>query len=80
MRAIVRFSVDNEANGLLRNQLNPILTGAGFQMRLNTATYEANGIPEDDLGHALEDFWTTASQHLGPGRVDHFWMYTDRDN
>lgn len=78
MRAIIRFSVDNEKNGALRNKLAAKLNSAGFFRGANTATYEHVGIDEHGIGNLLEDFWLTAHAHRGHGRIDHFWMYVDR--
>ncbi|MGO9605414.1 MAG: hypothetical protein ACLQAT_18835 [Candidatus Binataceae bacterium] len=78
MRAIIRFSVDNETNGALNNKLNKVLTDANFAKAQNTATYERIGLQALGLGQMLEKFWSTAHGHEGPGRLDHFWMYSDR--
>jgi len=78
MRAIIRFSVEQENNGALRNKLNKILIDADFIQAQNTATYERKGLQELGLGQILQDFWSTAHTHAGPGRLDHFWMYLDR--
>lgn len=78
MRAIIRFSVDGEANSALRNKLANWLTGKGFVRAGNTATYEHPHIAKADLAKVLGDFWRKANVHQGPGRLDHFWMYSDR--
>ena len=82
MRAIVRFSINGEGNNALRNKLEGVLGGSGFDRLQNTATYQTDDIDEETLGHALTAFRATihthADQNLGPGRIDHFWMYTDR--
>lgn len=78
MRAILRFSIDNENNGHLRNNLANRLEQSGFVRNQNTATYEHQNITKQQLAAVLGDFWTRAHQHNGPGRVDHFWMYSDR--
>jgi hypothetical protein len=82
MRAIIRFSIDREKNGALRNKLLGRLRKAGFVLQKNTATYENPAINSYELSVVLEDFWRTNRTHTvtkGPrGRVDHFWMYCDR--
>lgn len=78
MQAIIRFSIDGEKNGALRNKLKGRLEQAGFVHAGNTATYRHNNIDPAGLSTALSDFWATASGHKGNGKVDHFWMYTDR--
>ena len=78
MRAIIRFSVDNETTGALNNKLNKVLTDAGFAKAQNTATYERNGLQALGLGQILQDFWNTTHSHTAGGRLDHFWMYSDR--
>jgi len=49
MRAIIRFSVDNELNSALRNKLTPILETARFQRGAITATYEQQNISQQNL-------------------------------
>jgi hypothetical protein len=82
MRTIIRFSVDGERNSALRNKLTLRLENAGFVRQPNTATYEHHTIDESDLGRLLQDFWQCAYLHRtsgrGRGRVDHFWLYSDR--
>jgi hypothetical protein len=77
MRAILRFSIDNERTSALRNALAKILVSAGFVLSGKTATYEHANISEADMAKALNDFWARAANHGGSGTVDHFWMYTD---
>jgi len=82
LRAIIRFSIDRETDGSLRNKLLGKLKKRGFKLQRQTATYEHANIDYVDLSQVLSDFWDTAELHhsqLGkPGRVDHFWMYCDR--
>ena len=78
MRTIIRFSIDNENNSVLRNNLANRLTQADFQRNDNTATYEHQNVTKAELAALLNDFWTRTHQHQGPGRVDHFWMNSDR--
>lgn len=78
MQVIIRFSVDGEKNGSLRNKLAGILTQAGFQRSGNTATYRHDHIEPTGIAAALEKFWSGAAKHKGNGRIDHFWMYSDR--
>ena len=78
MRAIVRFSVDGERNGALRNQLAATLERYGFALNPNvTATWEHDNIGEADLSAAMTDFWQRAHNPPGNARLDHFWMYSD---
>jgi hypothetical protein len=82
VRAIIRFSIDNEPNGALRNKLLGKLRTAGFRLQAQTATYEHVNIDDPGLSKVLSNFWNTADLHHNqqghPGRVDHFWMYCDR--
>ena len=81
MRAIIRFSVNGEKTGALRTKLFKLLTAKHFSLQPNTATYVTKtrrGISEDDLGYILQAFWNKAHLHRGTGKLDHFWMYTDR--
>ena len=78
MRTIIRFSVDGEVNSALRNKLSGRLTRAGFVRLPNTATYEHANIDEGDLATAIAGFLRAANNHAGAGRLDHFWLYSDR--
>ncbi len=78
MRTIVRFSVDRENNSALRNKLAGVLRRAGFTKARNTGTYEHGQIGEAGVCTVLGTFWNAADNHPGPGRIDHFWMYSDR--
>jgi hypothetical protein len=78
MRAIIRFSIDGEANSALRNKLSAVMNTSGFQILPNTATYENANITPSEHAVILNAFWDAAANHQGSGKVDHFWMYTDR--
>jgi hypothetical protein len=80
MRVIIRFSVDNEANSALRNKLSGVLTRAGLARSANTATYEALHMSQTSISKMLGEFWKRANSHGGPGRLDHFWMYSDKSD
>lgn len=80
MRVIIRFSVDNENNGALRNKLAGVLTRSGMTRDANTATYEAIHLTSLDVGKMLSEFWKRANNHQGPGSIDHFWMYSDKSD
>lgn len=77
MRTILRFSLDDDANGGLANKLRAILTNIGLEHQGRTGTYEANNVGAAQLGRALEEFWHAVATHDGRGTVDHFWMYSD---
>ena len=81
MRAIIRFSIDNEHNSALRNKLQAALRKHGFSNKKNTATYMGKG-PKTDantLKNALYAFWEKVYKNgKKPGRLDHFWMYVER--
>lgn len=78
MRAIIRFSVDNDTNSALRNKLWKALEKRGFTQNNNTATYENQHIGKAELEKTLSNFWSISSKHKNSGRIDHFWMYADR--
>jgi hypothetical protein len=78
MRVIIRFSVDGEQDGALRNKLKGKLENSGFRLLTHTATYQNVRIAETDLATALRLFWRTAATHPGPGSIDHFWLYSDK--
>lgn len=79
MRSIIRFSVDGEKDGRLRNRLAKILTDAGYVLNRHvTATYEASDITAQDLAGTMQTFWNAASNPNTLGvTVDHVWMYAD---
>mgnify|MGYP001294259321 CR=1 FL=1 len=78
MRSIVRFSVDGETDGQLRNRLAAQLTDAGFVLNPHvTATYEHNMINEHELAGVMQQFWYQAMNPPNSAHVDHVWMYAD---
>jgi hypothetical protein len=78
MRVMIRFSVDNEPNSDLRKKLEKVLDHDGFVRERNTATYERADVDASEIAEILEEFWSAAAVHVGPGRIDHFWLYSDR--
>lgn len=74
MKVTIRMSISNEQNSALRNKLAGILTGQGFVLQNNTASYENSSIQPQALSVMLQNYWSTAEAHSGPGVVDHFWM------
>ena len=78
MRSIIRFSVDGENDGKLRNRLAKILTDTGYVLNPHvTATYEAGNISAADLSASMESFWAEASRPPPGVSVDHVWIYAD---
>jgi len=78
VRAIIRFSVDNEKNSALRNQLAAVLTRHGFSLNPHvTATWENASIDEPKLATAMLEFWTAAQHPPNGAFIDHVWMYAD---
>jgi hypothetical protein len=78
MRVIIRFSLNNDTGSKLRNVLKPILESKGIRWTgATTGTYEGTRVDELDLRDALRRFWNRVGNYMGPGRVDHFWMYVD---
>jgi hypothetical protein len=77
LRTIVRFSTDHEVNYALGNKLAKILKLSGFSYSGKTATYEGP-IQAAALSVCLNSFWDEVATHGGPGRLDHFWMYSDK--
>jgi len=84
MRVIIRFSVNGENDSKLRNKLKGKLAANGITLQTATGTYEnkRNLVGENKLAVALADFWDEANLHrqqnVGPGTIDHFWMYIDQ--
>ena len=78
MRSIVRFSVDGEKTGALRNKLAAALERYGYARNVNvTATWEHGNISEANQSAAMKEFWDIAVTHKGVGKIDHFWMNAD---
>ena len=75
MRAIIRWSLNADVGGRLRNSFVPGLTNHGFRS-IGTAAMESD-ISESDLRHAMRDFWNTLANFTGNSHLDHFWMYVD---
>jgi hypothetical protein len=80
MRAIIRFSIDDETDGALAGKLRRYLEKKrGFRkLPGNTATYEHRHTTEKKLSFTTRTFWRTIMRHKGPGHIDHFWMYADK--
>lgn len=80
IEVIIRFSIDNETNGALRNKLNAKLEKHGFvKVESRTATYINGSISPAILSQAMSDFWSEVHSHTGAGTIDHFWMYADKE-
>jgi hypothetical protein len=78
MRSIIRFSVDGEQNGLLRNRLADVLKQSGYVLNPHvTATWEHANIAPADLAAVMRGFWQEASNPPNAATVDHVWMYSD---
>lgn len=78
MRVVIRFSINREKTGKLRNELFAILKSHGINWTgKSTGTYEGY-VKAGNLETAMSQFWNAVSNHAGKGRIDHFWMYTDR--
>jgi hypothetical protein len=77
MRAILRFSLDGDTGGPLMALLVPSLVGNGFT-KTGTAKYEATAAAREDIYGALDGFWDAIVGYAGPGRLDHFWLYVDK--
>ncbi|MBK5960946.1 hypothetical protein CCR97_22465 [Rhodoplanes elegans] len=78
MNVTIKFSVDSDQGGVLTGILGRILTDAGLVRTGNTATYSGQ-LVENALGDLQLEFWTAAAIHDGPGRIDHVWMYINKD-
>lgn len=80
VEVIIRFSVDNEKNSVLRNKLNTKLENHGFvKVESRTATYINGSISPGILSQAMSEFWNEVHSHTGGGTIDHFWMYADKE-
>jgi len=78
MRVIIRFSLNRDKNGKLRNALKPTLENYGIMWTGKmTGTYEGD-VSEISIRNAARSFWTTAANFMGSAHVDHFWMYADK--
>ena len=80
MRAIVRFSIDNDPGNVWGAKLQGALWhgGQGLSHTGSTRTFENSNISEQILSDVLKAFWDTAHSAISNGRkLDHFWMYAD---
>ena len=68
---------DNEKNSTPRNKRTNITADAG-PSKVATSKYSPENINETDLSTMLNDFWQTAANHQGPGKIDHVWFDSDR--
>jgi len=82
-RVLIRYSVDGERTGLLRNSVNKILEDAGFE-RTQTGTIElgiddAAELPVNKILEALRMMLDPKGAGVeSPGRLDHLWLYIDK--
>lgn len=80
MRVIIRFSIDNDSQSLLRNSLvYKLETLHSFKKASKTSTYEYHSTSPVALSKVLSDFWHVVESHKGSATIDHFWMYVDQD-
>jgi hypothetical protein len=79
MRVVIRFSLNRDPRSALRNALKAVLEAQGIMWTgRSTATYEGN-IPGASIRIALSRFWRVVNSHsVRKARLDHFWMYSDR--
>lgn len=79
MRVIIRFSLNRDPGSALRNALKAVLESQDIIWTgRSTATYEGY-VSEAKIRRALSLFWRTAANHpVATTKVDHFWMYADR--
>ncbi len=79
MRALIRFSLDDDKNSELRNKLAKILVDDyGFVKHgKNTATYEHADITKPKLKVVMDRFWKQAVKSTNVAEIDHVWMYCD---
>ena len=79
MRAIIRFSLNNDEESRLRNPLYNILVGQyGFTKHGGkTATYENTDISEAQFSKVMCDFWDQAVNPPNDASIDHVWAYCD---
>lgn len=67
MRVIIRFSLDRDNGGRLRNKLFAILQQHGFRWNDQvTSTYEHANINAIDLAIAMAEFWEMIHQMNRP--------------
>lgn len=77
MRVIIRFSLNQDKNSVLRNALKPLLEAQGIMWTGGTtSTYEGN-VLEKNVRRALSRFWRALANNATNAHLDHFWMYSD---
>ncbi len=79
-RAIVRFSLDGDANSTQRNTvIVPQLEALGF-VNIGTATWSHDALPPASipaLATVLNDIMTVSARTGGMVTLDHIWSYVD---
>ncbi len=72
-----RAPLRQRKNSTPRNKRTNITADAG-PSKVATSKYSTENINETDLSTMLNDFWQTAANHQGPGKIDHVWFDSDR--
>ena len=75
-RAIVRWSINGEANGHTHNQVTQALSNNGFSS-VGTAAYEAEDAPLDVIHTGIQAVLAILTNPPGGGTLDHIWIYVD---
>jgi hypothetical protein len=91
MRLIIRFSLNNDTNSIVRNAVNSALSPfMVLKHRIpgthgsTTGTWEGANLSIQDVAGAIDAmmniFEYPANVNAGPHfAVDHIWIYTDKD-
>ena len=82
MRVILRFSVNGDSGGAVRNALAWHLSNINMK-NTGTGTWELESIPPKNLALAMTGFWKIVGDLASvPGAapdvsIDHVWLYVD---
>ena len=84
VRIIIRFSLDGDHGSPLRNKLVAILKSNNMKLVRRTGSYEPDPrkkpVAAHELAQCLAEFWECIRDYPGPGKLDHFWMYADKQS
>ncbi len=82
MRVIIRFSVNGETNGAVRNLLAWNLNNVDIE-RTGTGTWEHPNILPANFAFAMSKFWEIVANPVSVPNaqegvsIDHVWVYAD---
>lgn len=76
-RAIIRYSLSNDNNGINGSEVRNILAGNRFE-QIGAESFEADDIPVGDLMNVLARAVQKMQELRGNTQLDHLMIYLDR--